>query len=908
MFGQPDTALANQMYKEAKVLWTEQRDYEASNKLLEKAKDIYTEELGEISIEVAQCYRNIGNNHRDLLRFKKSEEYLTKAISIIENLPKIDSLVYARAVGELAITFTEQGNYEKSIVYYGKTGEILEQKLRPDHPNLAVLYYNIGNAHLGKEKHQLALDYFIKALKIDESLGDGVYIASDYDNIALTYQRMGRLDEALDYYNKAIELYVQTIGEEDELISHAMKFKGDCLLQMGKVDESIAVLSRAREIAEKMVGFNNTEVAEILSITGEAYLKKGDFTKAEKAFDQSFQSIKYKVADPLNISEVLQLETLLGLLERKGLFFEAQYKANGNVNTLKSAASIYENAVSIIDTIRFGYREKGSKLDLAKSAEKLIEGGIRTLYNLYQKTPDQSILTNIFKLFEKDKSLLLLESIVEARAESFAGVPEEYLEQASALEAEMAFLEEEKFYEQQAGEDANQSLITTINGQLFDKKQELYKLKQYIEQNYPDYYNLIYNIDVIALETVQQQLLEEGEALVEYFVGAEDSYALIITKNNTELVKIMKGEDTYALVQRLRNGLYGYFLASSLEQNQNAYDRFVQVYNQTAYQIYQKLIQPLEEYNLPKKLIIVPDGVLGYIPFDVLLNETVAEKTLYRNYPFLAKQYNISYSYSGTLLQEFKAKKNKNTGKALLAFAPEFKGNVTDIAGMLERRRDLGNLKFNIPEVEAIGDIFNGTLLLGEEATEENFRALSSDYKIIHLSTHGKANDKVGDYSFLAFTEIKDSLENELIYVRDLYGLELNADMVVLSACETGIGELQEGEGIVSLASGFAYAGAKSIVTTLWSVNDAQTKDIMVRFYQYLDQGLPKNEALYQAKLDYINESPNAKAHPFYWAGYIPLGDMSALQINSGSNSLLWGLALLVLIVLGLGFFLRKKN
>ena len=150
-------------------------------------------------------------------------------------------------------------------------------------------------------------------------------------------------------------------------------------------------------------------------------------------------------------------------------------------------------------------------------------------------------------------------------------------------------------------------------------------------------------------------------------------------------------------------------------------------------------------------------------------------------------------------------------------------------------------------------------------------------YRILHLSTHGKADSRVGDFSYLAFYPQPDSLDNELLFVRDIYNLDLNADLVMLSACETAIGELKRGEGIISLARAFAYAGAKSIFTTLWRVNDQSTYELTVSFYRYLKAGLSKDAALRQAKLDYLDSHSDIEAYPFFWAALIGVGDMSKL-------------------------------
>jgi CHAT domain-containing protein len=181
-------------------------------------------------------------------------------------------------------------------------------------------------------------------------------------------------------------------------------------------------------------------------------------------------------------------------------------------------------------------------------------------------------------------------------------------------------------------------------------------------------------------------------------------------------------------------------------------------------------------------------------------------------------------------------------------------------------------------EVAAIVKILDGTPSYGTGATLQQFEQLAADYRILHLSTHGKADDRVGDYAYLAFGVTDETGTFDRLYARDLYNYTLNADMVVLSACETGIGKLQRGEGIISLARAFAYAGAKSIFTTLWQVSDEKTKYLMVYFYKNLKQGQTKDAALRNAKLEYMDKNNSEALHPFFWAGLIGIGDMSRLS------------------------------
>ena len=225
-----------------------------------------------------------------------------------------------------------------------------------------------------------------------------------------------------------------------------------------------------------------------------------------------------------------------------------------------------------------------------------------------------------------------------------------------------------------------------------------------------------------------------------------------------------------------------------------------------------------------------------------------------------------------------------------------------------QNRLALGPLQYNDDEVLVIDALVGADVFVDSLATEDRFTSLAGDYRILHLSTHGKANDKVGDYSFLAFYEQDDSLENEWLYNRELYNLKLNADMVVLSACETGIGELQRGEGIISLARGFSYAGAKSIITTLWSVDDKSTMRLMENFYANLKSGQSKDAALRQAKLDYLKTSRDIGDEPYFWAGFIPVGDMSPVELDGGwRNWWVYGLVSLGALIFLFSYFRKSR-
>ncbi|MEZ4955450.1 MAG: CHAT domain-containing protein [Saprospiraceae bacterium] len=340
----------------------------------------------------------------------------------------------------------------------------------------------------------------------------------------------------------------------------------------------------------------------------------------------------------------------------------------------------------------------------------------------------------------------------------------------------------------------------------------------------------------------------------------------------------------------------GYYTQPLAGRTDDLYRNTVQQYIGAGQRLYEKLIEPVKEKLSTKELIIVPDGVLGYVPFGALLSGKPKRASIFDTYPFLEKDYKISYCYSATLLREMKEKQHKRqpTG-SLVAFAPFYEGSYTKLDSTFSisfdtlangkdtlifndvaTRKDFINLPASGEEVKAASLFWDGDYYLNSDATEDRFNEVAGNYRIVHLSTHGVADSRSGDYSYLAFAEQKDSIENELLYVRDLYNIQLNADLVTLSACETAAGELQRGEGIISLARAFAYAGAKSIVTTLWVADDNATKDLMKVFYQQLKKGDAKDSALQKAKLKLLEDRRHA--HPFFWTGFVPVGDMSTMK------------------------------
>ncbi|MCA9434916.1 MAG: CHAT domain-containing protein, partial [Candidatus Omnitrophica bacterium] len=477
---------------------------------------------------------------------------------------------------------------------------------------------------------------------------------------------------------------------------------------------------------------------------------------------------------------------------------------------------------------------------MANTAHPFYEGALLTNHLLYQETDSTQYLTESFDLAERSKALLLYQSIQEADALQYAGIPGSLLEREYNLRIDLSYYDQKRQERLSEGLEETDSTVLSISSKLFDLNQSYDSLKTHFEEEYPEYYRLKYDLSTISVEEIQKELLNPDQSLLEFFVGDSTIFIFLLSQKDYDVIQVRKDTAIEAWVSQLRRGLKAPYNSEEPEDSPYRNSSYsAQQYADAAVKLYDKLIAPVKD-KLQPKVIIIPDGVLGYLPFQALLEEMPARPYRFHTHSYFGREHQLSYSYSATLLKEMQNKVHRaEPGKSLLAMAPFYDGTLYTLDSLykaelaeLELEESLAttarsafeSLPYSGAEAYTASQLWDGDFLQGDEATEQHFREMAGQYRMLHLATHGAANDEVGEYAYLAFTEVDDSLENELLFVKDIYNLQLNADLVILSACQTATGELQRGEGIISLARAFAYAGAKSITTTLWSVNDQKTK------------------------------------------------------------------------------------
>jgi CHAT domain-containing protein len=588
-------------------------------------------------------------------------------------------------------------------------------------------------------------------------------------------------------------------------------------------------------------------------------------------------------------------------LKDKATAYTALAENGQDTEGYTKALQLTQQIVELADDIRADYFSDDAKLTLATDAKPALEKAISVCQKLYQKTHDRQYLEKAFDFIEYSRSMVLYEN-----ARLSTQLPPE-------LKAE--------------NEDLKKKEAALIAKNNVEDLQNYLRLKRQFREKIK-----IQNRNQLAsIATFQADALKDDQtAFVEYFVGDSSIFAFTILKNDIFLHEIRKPKDLEQKIETLRAGI----TTTKVERNATAFF-------QQAADLYALLGQPCLD-SIPAsvtKSIFALDGSLSYVPFELLPKTPPSVlQTDFRKIDYLLKHYDISYAYSANMLLQQKQPKKNNANRLFLGFAPEYKERDTALVINAKDNKLYASIEDNtravllrekayaLPgakkELEALGNLLNGKTYYSEDASERVFKNKASQYRILHLAMHSIPDESDPMQSKLLFTLTdKDTTEDNDLTAAELHTMQLNADLAVLSACNTGYGKLSKGEGVMSIARAFTYAGVPATVTSLWVASETSTPDIMVDFYKNLKAGMTKDAALRQAKLTYIENAPESvAANPYYWAVFVPMGNMAAMDMTDGypldafsfittGRDSMWGIGLGVLAILGLIYwYWRRKN
>ena len=907
-------------------------NYDSAMAVAKRALLLSEEHLGLDHPEAARAHDVLGIVQLYAGQFKKALNHWQTALQVREKHYQASHPKIADSYEFIGVAYHQMENYDQALTYHQKSLAIRRKVYPANNTSLADNYDNIKDIHEIRGAYDLALNYLQQAHSIRKEMYEETHplIATTYNELGMLYYRMGSYNQALVYFQRAIVIQKELFGERHPDVLTSYNNIGLAYDGQGSSDSALFYYQKSLSITETMFGRLHFSLAPTLNNIGIAYEKQGKYRRAvtyyqealailEKTFGKVhsfraaiFRSIGYLYHKQQEYTTALTYyqrsfaanNAILGeasLFTNPGIerYLDGKmllYTLNSKAETLTALGldsvtySTYLLADSLINQLRYSYSSHVDKVSLSRIAKQIYEGGIQASLQRYQIAQDSQYLHTAFFLSEKSKAAVLADELSLREANRFGQIPD------SLLALETSLKDQRALYQSQLGSSDS----STYKNKLFDTNQSYDSLIKVLEIQYPNYYRLKYATRTATIPDIQSQLASD-EAVVSYFMGDSTYYAFAITSEHFQVVPLLV--DT--LLSKRITSLRQVLSTDSIAPGE---------YQQTAYELYRQLLAPVvanSAFASVKKLTIIPDGVLGYLPFELLLTQPLATETEYATLPYLLHDYTIRYGYSATwLFHPFSRPKSPATNQ-YIAFAPHYPATVSDSVQQLAfgRFRDqVAPLRWNQQEVESIGQHLSGVGYTQQAAVERRFKEEVKQYRIVHLAMHALVDDQNPMDSRLVFSQdTADTLEDGYLNAYELYDMEIPAELVVLSACETGYGKLERGEGIMSLARAFAYAGCPSIVMSHWLVDDRASAQLMNYFYRYLSDGLPKDEALRQTKLAYLEMASVQKTHPFFWANFVLVGDANPIIDSPTSRKgWLYGIAIGLLLLSVIYLYWRR--
>jgi CHAT domain-containing protein len=568
---------------------------------------------------------------------------------------------------------------------------------------------------------------------------------------------------------------------------------------------------------------------------------------------------------------------------------------------LEAASSTAKLIVQVLEKVRINISEEDSRLLLGDRYRDSYLNAIRDYNLLYRITGNHLFLENAFEFSEKSKVAGLLAATRELNA-SQLNIPSDLSDLEKKLKRDISLLNA-KIAEEMKNEHHDTALLNTLKENILKSSLVKDSLVTVFEKKFPGYYSFKYNTAVTKLKEVQALTGRNGN-YVNYIVSDSVLYIFIANRKRQQLLAFSTDSSFFNDIKTFRRLLD---MPSPSVNARDAYDNYLK----TGYRLYQKIIEPVRPYLISKKLLISPDNILSYIPFETLPASPYSDDRIrYNKIPYLMNEFDISYTYSVTYMAESMKRETRLTNR-LIAFAPSYTEPI-DIGSVLMNRQIvdgfLPDLPFAKQEAEYVSSVTNGRLYKNEQAKETVYKNESGKYDIIHLAMHTILNDRDPMYSTLIFSPEKDSTDDSYLKTYEVYSIPLKAKMVVLSSCNSGAGYLYSGEGILSLARGFMYSGSESVVMAMWEIEDRSGTEIVKSFYDNLKKGYSKSSSLRRARIRYLRQADQLRSHPYFWSSLVVYGNNKPLYYSRYLTLFLPVTGMLVVLFLVIYFRRRKYS
>ncbi|WP_445305129.1 CHAT domain-containing protein [Microcoleus sp. Pol12B4] len=724
---------------------------------------------------------------------------------------------------------------------------------------LAKIYSDLG-------EKQKALEYYSQSLPLFRATGDRRGGAHTLTNIGGVYSDLGEQQKALEYYSQSLPLSQATGNRDGEALT--LNNIGNVYSELGEQQKALEYYSQSLPL-RRATGDRRGEAGTLHNI-GLVY---SDLGETQKALEYYSQSLPLSRATGDRRGEAT---TLYGLAYVKR-----------DLGNLTEALKNIESSLKIIENLRTKIASPELRTSYFATVQNYYEFYIDLLMQLHKTNPKSGYDTKALEASERSRARSLLELLQESNANIREGISPDLLQQEKSLQQQLDAVEKQSI-EALSHPNPNATKIDEIDKQRLSLLQEYQQIQTQIRSASPRYAALT-QPQPLTLPEIQKQILDENTILLQYSLGLNRSYLWVVTSTALTSYELPKRADIETAAVAFRTAV-----TSPTQRN------IPQKVAQVSANLGQIILQPAASQLGNKRLLIVPDGVLHYTPFPALtLPQTAGTNT---NVPLIAEHEIItlpSASSLAILRQNYGDRKPPNQSLAILAdpvFSPDDKRVKGQLSPATTEKLEANNLGLNRSlraseikwppdrlllsrqEAQTISSLFPSAStrqILDFDASRTNATDGNLvNYQIIHFATHGLANSKNPELSgiVMSIVDNKGNLVNGFLRLTDIFNLKLAANLVVLSACQSGMGQNVRGEGMVGLTRGFMYAGAQRVAVSLWSVDDEGTAVLMQKFYQKMvQQKLAPAAALRAAQMEMMQQEKWKS--PYYWAAFTLQGE-----------------------------------
>jgi CHAT domain-containing protein len=744
--------------------------------------------------------------------------------------------------------------------YYARKSVSLDSILYGKYSEpLARAYLLFGNVYSDMGRFDSMVYYSQKSLAIRRAIlpPGALQIGFTLDDLSRVYNNMDKPQVALPMQKEFEQIYRKNYGPTHSFVAWAYDSEADSYGQLKQYDKAIAYNNKALGIFIPGMATDTGAINRASDIPFDMYIPDYFTSRIQIYFNHS-----------LNVRDK----------KEKIKYLREAYRISQAVNRyIESYASHFDSP----ESVAVAYQRM---FDCYRMCADLC-------YRLYTLTGDEKYRNGILSFSENKRAAFLRSGVLAAKSIRFSGVPDTVVQKENTIRAAVTA-----------------AIPRTVLQKRKDSVNRVYAaFLQRLSKDYPNYYRLKYLPYDLNEKQIQQWLPNDSTAFAEYLYSMERLYILITTKKGSSVIALDNKDSVKDKITQLSG-----MLRHSDPKG----------YYQAAYQVYDYLVKPVEQYVKPgSRIIICADGPISTLNFEALPMKPRINATRFYPEDFLANRYNFSYAVSAfSLVNNFiKGDQAAEKGGAYFA-APGFDEEQKDRYKRFikENNLDIDNKYLGYlyqPFMTGLGNKLAKTWKVsrdeGNSATETRFKEKAWGNNVVQVGSHALLNDVDPMKSCLVFAkELSKKPKNDgYLYLPEIYDQKLNADLIILTACETGGGQLKQGEGMMSLSYGFQYAGCKSAVMSLWPIDEKASAAITESFYNHLANGEKTSLALYHAKKDFLKTAPVDQYNPFYWSGLVMMGQDASIQLErkSDKGKYLWLLLAFTLSV-STWVAIRKKK